>query len=209
MLTISLLLHGNLIGQFSSTSRLHLSEPPTRLMYPSHTWFPYPVHPVRLSFPHLSSQNDGRGSHRDSHSSFILLHSGLLSHRVARTVTRQYFVACQAQHCIKPLDCSSWRQNLRLIWSLHSTEKLHRTLSMATHSVELVQCISPGGQLNPSSPTSACATDWLEHKSSSEPSKQSIFRSQTCFAEIMSFSSKHKTHRNSPTTKHISEPSAH
>jgi len=45
-------------------------------------------------------------------------------------------------------------------------------------------------------------------ESSSEPSKQSMFWSQTCFAEIMSSSSKHKKHWNSPSSKHISEPSA-
>ena len=52
MLTISLLLHGNLIGQFSSTSRLHLFEPRlTLLIYPSHTRFPYTGH-LRLTFSH-------------------------------------------------------------------------------------------------------------------------------------------------------------
>ena len=208
MLTISLLLHRNRMRQFSSTSRLQLSDPSmTLLIYPSHTRFPDLS--LRLSFPHSSSQNDGLGSHCDSHSSSILAHSGLLSHRVACTVLKSMRVVCAAQHRMKPLDPRSWRQRLWLICCLHSTDKLQRSLSMATHSVELLQCIWPGGHLDPSSPTSVCATDWLGHRSSSEPSKQSMVRSQTCFDEIMSFSSKHKKHRNSPPMKHISEPSAH
>jgi len=134
------LLHGNLIEQLSSTFRLQVPKPLSTLsIYPSYTRFPY--NPLQLIFPNSSSQNDGRGLHCDSHSSSILQHSSVLSHRVANTFIRCKVFASRVAHRMKALNLCSCRQNLWLIWSLHSPEKLHRTLSMATHSVQQLQCI--------------------------------------------------------------------